>query len=255
MALIVMAVYDTVENQRTELTRQTLDCLLRTVGLSKHRVVIVNNNSCDETVQLLEEYNDVFKVIHLHENIGTARAVNKGIALRKEGEHVIKMDNDCIVNYQNGWVDEMERAINYDPTIGIIGLKRKDLMESPERTDFYKSELKMLPHTPGHPWIIVEKVNHVMGTCQMFNSKLLDKIGYLYQPRLYGFDDSLAAVRCQVAGFYNCFLPHIDIDHIDPGTTPFQAWKEKVSGEDMAEFNRLKEGYQNGTIPIFHNAY
>ena len=113
------------------------------------------------------------------------------------------MDNDVVI-HQAGWVEKLEACIERDPQIGIIGLKRKDCIESPDRTDFYKSELMMLPHIPGEEWLIVEKVNHVMGTCQMYNSKLIDRIGGLYQmDGLYGFDDSLAAVRCKLAGFYN----------------------------------------------------
>jgi thiaminase len=88
----------------------------------------------------------------------------------------------------------------------------------------------------------------------MFNSALLDKIGYLYQPRLYGFDDALAAVRCEVAGYASVFLPHIEIDHIDTGETAYQGWKEKHAGEDMAEYNRLKDAYRKGTRPIFEPA-
>jgi len=253
MAIIVMAVHDTLENNRSGFTKETLYSLFHTVDFRNHRLIVVDNNSCDQTKALLQEMKRVkaMDIITNPENIGTARAVNKGICLRRPGEHVIKMDNDVVI-HSTRWVEAMEAAIERDPKIGIIGLKRKDLIESPERNDFYKSELKMLKHQPGEPWIIVEQVNHVMGTCQMFNAALLDEIGYLYQPRLYGFDDSLAAIRCQLAGFYNCFLSHINIDHIDPGGTDYQKWKEKVSMEDMQIFNQLKNGYIDGTIPIYH---
>jgi hypothetical protein len=113
----------------------------------------------------------------------------------------------------------------------------------------------MLPHKPGEKWIVGEIVNHVMGTCQGYSPTLLDKIGYLYQPRLYGFDDALAAARCKVAGFLSVFLPHIEIDHIDPGDTAYQGWKEKVAGEDMAEYNRIVNGYFDGSIPIYYNPF
>ena len=100
--------------------------------------------------------------------------------------------------------------------------------------------------------MVIERVRHVMGTCQMFNSALLDKIGYLYQPRLYGFDDCLAATRSEVAGFYNAFLPHIDIDHIDTGANAaYQGWKEKHSGEDMHLFNSITQAYREGRRPIY----
>ena len=252
MALISLAVWDTEENGRTEYTAKTLETLYLTVNTRKHRIIIVDNGSCEATQKLLNKAARI-EVIRLHENIGTAKAVNKAWQLRKPNENCVKMDNDVVIHSRD-WVEDMERAIKLDPAIGIVGLKRKDCWEEPSRTDFYKSSLEMLPHVPGEPWVVVERVNHVMGTCQMFSSALLDKIGYLYQPRLYGFDDALAAIRCQVAGFYSCFLPHIEIDHIDTGATAYQGWKEKHAGEDMAEYNRLKNGYLSGTIPVYSEA-
>ena len=252
MALISLAVWDTEENGRTEYTAKTLETLYLTVNTRKHRIIIVDNGSCEATQKLLNKAARI-EVIRLHENIGTAKAVNKAWQLRKPNENCVKMDNDVVIHSRD-WVEDMERAIKLGPAIGIVGLKRKDCWEEPSRTDFYKSSLEMLPHVAGEPWVVVERVNHVMGTCQMFNSALLDKIGYLYQPRLYGFDDALAAIRCQVAGFYSCFLPHIEIDHIDTGATAYQGWKEKHAGEDMAEYNRLKNGYLSGTIPVYSEA-
>ena len=256
MALIAMAVYDTDENGRTDYTARTLKSILDTVNLDRHRVIIVDNASCTDTKRILDLFSGYhgFTVITLPENVGTAKAVNKAWQLRKDGENCIKMDNDVVI-HSKGWADEMEAALSLDPRMGIVGLKRKDCWENPNHPDpFYRSELQMLPHANGEPWRIVERVNHVMGTCQMFSSALLDKIGYLYQPRLYGFDDALAAIRCQVAGFYACFLPHIEIDHIDTGETSYQGWKERHAGEDMVTYNRLKHDYVNGLRPIFEPA-
>jgi len=257
MALIAMAVWDTEENGRTAYTARTLECLRDTVDLSRHIVIVVDNGSCDSTKELLARYESEgrVKLITLPENIGTARAVNKAWEFRNEGEHCVKMDNDVVI-HQKDWADQLESAIARDPNIGIIGLKRKDCWENPEHTEpFYRSTLHMLPHVAGESWVVVEKVRHVMGTCQMFNSALLDKIGYLYQPRLYGFDDCLAATRCEVAGFYNCFLPHIDIDHIDTGENAgYQGWKHRHSGEDMAAFHAIRSAYQSGQRPVYEDA-
>lgn len=252
-----MAVWDTEENGRTAYTARTLRSLSDTVDLSKHRIVIVDNGSCQQTKDELQYFKEqlcLVEVITLPENIGTARAVNKAWELRNKGEHCIKMDNDVVI-HSAGWADEMEACIALQPNIGIIGLKRKDCWENPANPDpFYRSRLELLRHVAGEPWRVVEVVNHVMGTCQMFNSALLDKIGYLYQPRLYGFDDALAAVRCDVAGFVSCFIPHINIDHIDTGETAYQGWKHKVAGEDMDTFNEIKNAYKSGKRPIFEAA-
>ena len=116
MALIAMAVWDTVENKRTAYTARTLESLRDTVS-GKHRIVIVDNGSCDETKRILHLYSGYhgFSVITLPENIGTARAVNKAWQLREVGEHCVKMDNDVVI-HSKGWADELEEVLLVLPT-------------------------------------------------------------------------------------------------------------------------------------------
>lgn len=251
-----MAVYDTEENKRSEITDDCLDSLIGTTDIKKHRIFLIDNNSCPKTKEVLAEYGryENVEVITLPENIGTARAINQAWKLREAGEHCIKMDNDIIIN-SPGWVDEMEEAIRRDPTIGQVGLKRKDCWEWPghEHPD-WRSELHMLPHVPGEPWQIVEKVKHVIGSCVMHSAALLDKVGYLYQPSLYGYDDVIMSHRTHLAGFYSCFLPHINIDHNDPGDTPYQDWKQKHSSEVTHQVISLVHEMYNGTKSIYYNA-
>ena len=254
MALIAMCCHDTEENGRSEFTWKTLMSLRDTVDTDRHQIVVVNQNGCAEAVEILALARTYlhFHQIDLPENIGTAKGINMAWRMAKSGQNLIKMDNDCVVN-QKGWVDLLEEAIRRVPSIGIIGLKRNDLMESTFRNDFWKSELRELPHNPGELNMYVEVVNHVMGTCQMYNSALIDKIGGLYQmDGLYGFDDSLASVRSHIAGFTNCFLPYIDIDHIDPGDNPYQKWKEEYSGALMSKYQETVKLMQCGETSIYY---
>lgn len=255
-ALIAMAVYDTEENGRTPLTKKTLYSLHHTALFYGHKLFVIDNASCKETKELISDFvahhRDTI-VITNEKNIGTAKAINQAWRMRKPEQHLIKMDNDVEIDSLT-WANQLVQAIERDPTIGIIGLKRKDLLEDPNKPEGhpYRSSLRMLPHVDGERWIVVEDVRHVMGTCQMYNWRLIDKIGGLYQmDGLYGFDDSLAAVRCSKAGFQNCFLPHIPIEHIDPGNTPYQKWKEQYAGEMMAKFNEVKYKLQTGEMPIY----
>ena len=112
----------------------------------------------------------------------------------------------------------------------------------------------MLPHIPGHQWRIVEKVRHCIGTCVMHSSDLLEKVGYLYQPSIYGYDDVIMSHRTQLAGLYCCFLPHVNIDHIDPGGTEFQSWKERHAGEHTQEVIKLVHAMYNGSKSIYYEA-
>lgn len=258
MALISMASYCTESNNRAPLLKRTLDSLLQTVDFQKHRIFIVVNSAVPESVDAIFQFGKAvgpaLEVIYPPENIGTARAVNKGWERRVPGEMAIKMDDDVVI-HRAGWVDEMEEAISRDSKIGIIGLKRKDLWETPwHPNQEHRGHLRMLPHETGQKWIIVEDVNHVMGTCQAYSAALLERIGYLYQPRLYGFDDSLAAIRCKVAGFRSCFLHGYEIDHIDPGGDAYTQEKRDMAGQDSAEYHRLKTGYIDHSISIYYDA-
>ena len=219
--LIAMAVWDTVQNKRTWMTEVTLRSLDNTVDFRRHRLIISDNGSCDETLKLYAQLNLHADIILNGENIGTANAINKAWKRRNKGEHAVKMDNDVRI-HQSGWCDWMEDAFSRDPELGILGLKRRDLSENPFDGT---STIRMLPHETGQRWITVEEVEHVMGTCQGYSSTLLDRIGFLTQPGVYGFDDSLASLRAKVAGFKRAFLCGFDIDHVDPGGTEFSRWK------------------------------
>jgi GT2 family glycosyltransferase len=261
--LLTIAVWDTVENKRTNMTQRTLESISKQVNLDRHRLVISDNGSCQETQDMYIRMGAglSFTVIKNGENLGTARAINRGWSLRKPGEHVLKMDNDVVVNHA-GWADEMEEVFERDSSIGIVGLKRKDLAECPDHeVPHYRSILKMLSHQPGQRWIVIEEVGHVMGTCQAYSSALLDKIGYLYQGqdegKKYGLDDTLASFRAHLVGFKTVFLPHIDIDHIDPGQSEYTEWKQKVAGATMGFdggenwLEKVRLEYMTGRRPVY----
>ena len=258
-----MAIYDLEGSGRTDLTARTLECLLKTVDFNDHRLFLIDNNSCLETKDVLAKFagnfcdvgiypTDRLTIITNDENVGTAKAVNQGLKKRLPGENCIKMDNDVIVHSVN-WVDELDECIARDPRIGIVGLKRKDLGENPINEELHwRTSLKMVPHERGQRWITFEQVKHgVMGTCTMFSSALLDKIGYLYQPTIYGWDDGLISTRSTMAGFINGFLPHIEIDHIDPGGTDYTKWKSDHAGETVTLAGVLESEYKNGTRPLY----
>lgn len=197
MALLAMAVWDTPENKRHELTKFTIGYLYKTVNKEKHQVIIVNNGSTDEkTLNLFVSMRRDNSVIWNQENVGQARALNQAWQLRKPGEHVARCDSDIAIA-EPGWLDKLEACVGRDmtrrdalpgliaavtghdkksialkrslqeeldfPQLGIIGLKRKDLWERPNHLDKpWRSELRMLPHEPGQDWLVAERV----GVCE-----------------------------------------------------------------------------------------
>lgn len=254
--LIGMAVHSTEENSRVKYTRRTLESLDRTVDWNKHRLIVVDNNSCKAMHEIFGEFSFISEVIYFKENKGTAVAINTAWKQRADWEHACKMDDDVEI-HKAGWADLMEMVFDKDPTVGICGLKRKDLEEWPLTTnDWFRSTLHALPHERGEPWLIVEKVFHVMGTCQAYSNLLLKEIGFLYQMQemgnLYGLDDSFSAVRADVAGFSSVFLHGVEIDHIDPGGNEYTKWKQDNARIWLPRFNKIKSDYQAGRRDVYY---
>ena len=256
MALIAMVIYSTEENKKDQYLEKALASLLRTVDFNANRLMVSVNGYTNETMAILNRYDHIVeKVIANSGNIGTAEALNFIIRERKSREYVVKIDDDIVI-HQAGWIEIMQEAMEIDNQIGIIGLKRKDLIQHPKHPDpQFKSELILLPHIPGHRWITLERTADIMGSCTMFNHRLIDKIGYSRQPGKYGFEDNLYCHRSHLAGFYNCFINNIEIDHVDEGATKYQGWKEKHSSELFPEYHRLVHAMIAGKESIYYNPF
>ena len=256
MALIAMCVYSTLENQKDNYLRQTLQSLKQTVNFDKHRLMLSVNGFTEETKQILEDYKDIIeKVIWNEENLGTAEGLNKIIRERKWGEHVCKVDDD-VLWHEVGWLDDLETVIRKEPKTGIAALKRNDLEQHPDcENSWYKTTLRMLPHDKGEPYYIVEDTEDVMGTCTLFSSSLLDKVGYSFQPTRYGFEDNLMAQRSRACGLRNYFLPHIKITHLDKGGGEYAKFKSKEANAAWKDFHKYVDGYKKGTISVYYNPF
>lgn len=253
--VICVPVYDTEENGRTKYTKQTFESLFDTVNINSSFIVFIDNGSCRETKKLLENVIQNYAFVITNENnVGTAEAINQAIHEHsKLGDFIVKMDNDVVV-HQDYWADEMRACIESDPSIGVLGLKRKDLPNSPGNEQ-YPTDLQFANREHGSEWRVIEECDDIIGTCHMYNPEFMKKAGGLYQPGLYAFDDVLMCVRSKVAGFKNAFYPSIEIDHVDEGGTEYTEWKKRYAGTQFGEINDLIEGYQSGAKSIYYNPF
>jgi glycosyltransferase involved in cell wall biosynthesis len=238
MSLIAMCSYSTEENGKLKCMKQTIESLFNTVDLTKHRLVIIDNNSCKEAVDwlrtlLLSEKN--ITLIFNKQNLGTARGINLALQMREAGEYCIKCDDDWSTGYV-GWVEEMEAQINANPKIGILGLKRDDVYGQ------MVEDGELL-------WC-----HDIFGTCTMYNHLMIDKIGGLVQcSQKYGFDDSIYSVRSEAAGFKNAFMKNIKIVNLDEGGTEYTEWKKREAGVYLQEASTLMDLIKKGQLDYYYD--
>lgn len=259
-----MASYVTETNNRLDYAKETLNSLIATVDFNKHELFISDNGSCDEMVEFYKEFSIVFGCIFPDENLtisyngknlGTAEAVNLGIHTRKPNQYVIKIDSDIVVK-QQGWVEEMEECFERYPNLGILGLKRTEVTQHPKHeNEAYRTTLEFLPHERGESWVVLEICEDIIGSCTMFSPQLLDRVGYMYQPERYGWDDVLFCVRSLKAGFVNAFLPHIPIVHLDDGEGEYVRQKQKEAEKTSGVFGEIAEDYKSGVRDIYYNPF
>jgi len=147
--------------------------------------------------------------------------------------------------------------------LGILGLRRKDLIESPYHPDpWYQSMFRDFLLSSGET-ALLEMVNHVMGTFTMYNKTTTKPFGYLYQMQdegnVYGLDDSLACYRMMALGFKRAFLRGwddvlIEIDHVDPGegdgsdewNAKYTLWKQQQAAKWMPRYKEIANEYIKG---------
>lgn len=259
-----MASYVTETNNRLEYAKDTLNGLIETVDFNKHELFISDNGSCQVMLDYYKwfkpNFNNLFPKQNLTisfngKNLGTAEAVNLGIRERKPNQYVIKIDSDVTIG-KIGWVDDMEECFLRYPNLGILGLKRTEVMQKADHENpAYRTKLVSAPHVRGQKWITLELCNDIIGTCTMFSPQLLDKVGYLFQPANYGWDDVLMCIRSEKSGFVNAFLPHLPIVHLDDGEGDYVKQKLKEAEKTIAEFSEIAEDYKIGVRDIYYNPY
>lgn len=252
MALILMVVQDTPENGRYRYTKTTLESLRRTVDWDRHRLIVIDNNSSGPTTRLLSHYM-FYELITLPENIGQARALNKGLPKRYPGEIVVRMDNDIAI-HNTGWVEDMKYVLEKDDKVGIVALKRKNAWEHPCNPDpNFRSTLEMLPHEDWEKWMVIEVADSVLGTCQALRPEFLDKIGFFYQMgSLWGFIDPIICAKAHVLGYKTVYIPHIVVDYLESETdivgrrTAYQLWKDRCASDYFPRFEEEKKRILSG---------
>lgn len=257
--LIAACVYHTEENNRLPIIHSWLNSLCGNLimGNPNDIRVFIYDNSPVSIIDKLKRLTSMHgtNITFLGgdgNNLGTAEGINCCWKNKEGGEYLVKMDDDVIIHNRN-WYNEMVEAMERMPQLGILALKRKDLTENPSHPNpDGKTELLMVPQEKGQKWIVVEQVKNVFGTVQMYSPALFKEIGYMEQIGKYGFDDYIMSVKCYLAGFIGAFLPHIEIDHIDPGGNEYTDWKIKASGEVITEVMELAKQYKLGVKPLYY---
>jgi len=136
------------------------------------QLIIVNNNSTDETKKYLNKLKydfDTTNIIHNDKNLGFAQAINQGLKIAKY-PYIYIVNNDIKFTARNWLTDCGEILQNKE--IGIIGAE----------------------------YLYTENINFVTGAFMGFRKELTDKIGGLDERFFFSWEDVDICLRSQLAG-------------------------------------------------------
>jgi N-acetylglucosaminyl-diphospho-decaprenol L-rhamnosyltransferase len=205
----------------------TLRCIesLYGTGYADFETIVVDNDSVEPP-----ELPSQARLIRNKENVGFARAHNRGIAA-STGEIVILINPDTVV--EKDFFDSLERFFQEHPKVGIAGPRILDaegeLQLSARREISALSGLlgrtslltRLFPKSSlvksqfpavtegSHP----SPVDWVSGACMVIRRRTLHSIGPLDERFFMYFEDADLCRRARVVGWLVYYLPQIGIVH------------------------------------------
>lgn len=125
-----------------EILKKSLPLLFKSIENIKgirHEVIIIDNNSIDETWQFIKNNYPKVKYIKLDRNTGYSGAVNYG-ARQAKGKYILILNNDCFVEKDtiSKMIDFLEENSKYIATQPIVNTLNKTIENIGHLIDLYK---------------------------------------------------------------------------------------------------------------------
>ena len=183
-------------------------------------VIVVDNDSHDDTVEYLREHCPDVRLIANHENVGFARANNQAIR-SSESEYVLLLNPDTVV--YPGTIRDCLEFMDAHPEAGGAGVRMltREGDRAPESRRAiptpWVAMLKMLGFSRRYymshlPWDEPCQIEVISGAYCLLRRKALDAVGLLDEDYfMYGEDIDLS-YRLIHGGWQNWYLPY-DIIH------------------------------------------
>jgi hypothetical protein len=191
--------------------KDTIECVnsLKKISYKNYKIVVVDNASSDNSVEILMEELSNCMIIESKKNIGFAGGNNLGIkyALNHNADYIMLLNNDTIVESQ--FLNDMINSFNVNNKIGIVGCK---IMYYPEKNIIwygggYIDWFKFIGVHYGMRQIDKgqsnnkKEIDFITGCCMLVKREVFEKIGLLSEDYFMYFEDVDFCVKVKNAGF------------------------------------------------------
>ena len=216
---------------------------LKEQSYGDHEIILVDNNSSDDSVKFTESNYPCVRIIKLNSNTGFAKAVNEGIK-NSAAEFVLLLNNDTecdkyfLEEMMKGMKDEMTGSV----ACKMLNYTNRKIID--DAGDFIKS--KGSPYARGfgeNDTGQFDKEEYIFGACAgaaLYRKEVFRKAGYFDEDFFAYYEDVDLSFRMQLAG-YKCFYnPKALCYHKRGGTSGLQSGFQTMLCEKNLVALRLK---------------
>jgi|GEM_PF-409682 len=199
------------------------DCLSSAYNTPKKiglEVIFIDNNSSDNSLELVTREFPQVKIIKNQKNLGFCKANNQGLKIY-QGRYALLLNADTVTKH--GALDRLVEFMDANPKIGACG----PLLLNPDGTPQHQGGLFNRKF-----WLSKDAlaVDYVIGACLMVRREAIDRVGGLDENFFFSNDDLDWCRRIRKAGWRVFFFPRAEVTHYGGYTTRLFSQKAFVEG-------------------------
>ena len=210
-----------------EMTKKSVDSILRNTDYPNFRLVIVDNDSNSETKAYLQELKDTIfniDVITNSENLSFSRANNEAVR-RFPSDYILFINNDIEI-IERDWLTSLVREMKSNPKIGAVGpvllFPDYTIQSAGIKIEFLKDTIKV-PAVEQRVYRHSGLVDGITGGCMLVRKSVHDAIGGFDERFFYGQEDIDYCLKIREAGYNIKLLVSSEAIHHESHTRAFSS--------------------------------
>jgi hypothetical protein len=199
-------------------------------GEMDHHVLVVDNNSSDESAEIVAQQFPHVQLIKNSQNVGFTKANNQGIlavlnqAKDQDIRYVLLLNCDTVIKPLA--LQAMVSFMDEHPDVGVTGVRQVRPDDSPVPFTFggdpslgyllARGFNRLVFHRPLHDWATqtVQEMDWISGACLLARRAAIDQVGLLDEKIFMYFEDVDWCRRFRLAGWQVTYNPQIEITHL-----------------------------------------
>ena len=190
-----------------ELTRSCILSILN-CDYKNLKIIVVDNNSEDKSVDLLKSEFDYVNLIQNQSNLGFTGANNIGISMARDlgFEFIMLLNNDTEV--ENSFIEPLLERFELEKDLGaiqplILNFYERDIVWNygGKFNRFFGNPVTLYKNFRKDNLIKSKYTDWITGCCFVFRSRLIDQIGYLDDDYFVYYEDVDYSIKITNAGY------------------------------------------------------